>query len=504
MTAFRIPASKTLVVLLVTLLAALGAAVPAARASSHQLSVFQDDGLLMNRGLTVQRQTLDELQGLGVDAVHVLVIWNRFAPDPGSRTRPSFDATNPHAYPSGNWDILDGLVREAGARGMRVLLTPTAPVPGWASQCRGTAGQVAVCKPRASDFGNFVRALGTRYSGSFADENGPVLPRVRLWSVWNEPNFPGWLSPQLERKSGRTISFAAMRYRDLFAAAATALHATGHAHDTLLAGETAPVGRHGGALSRRATAPVTFYRELFCMDRHGKRLRGRNASVRKCTHPKKLAATGVSHHPYTPSAAGSPRVKGGSTDVTIAALSRLTRVLDQGAHLRMIKHRVPVWLTEFGFQSNPPDKFVSISLSRQAEYINQSDWIAYHNSRVRSVGQYELNDDPVVSHFNTGLRRSDGRAKPSLGAYVLPIYVRRSGRSHVVVWGQVRPGGAKETVSIQRSRRRSSGFRTVRKVSVRGAGYFSKRVSGRSGYWRLVWTPAAGGDARRSRVAAIR
>ena len=70
--------------------------------------------------------------------------------------------------------------------------------------------------------------------------------------------------------------------------------------------------------------------------------------------------------------------------------------------------------------------------------------------RVRSVAQYLVNDDANVNGFQSGLRFVTGRAKPSLGAYRLPIWVRAGGSS-VTVFGQVRPAAdsARETVLVQ-------------------------------------------------------
>ena len=44
----------------------------------------------------------------------------------------------------------------------------------------------------------FVEAVGKRYSGRYRDEDTghSRLPRVSFWSLWNEPNQGGWLTPQ--------------------------------------------------------------------------------------------------------------------------------------------------------------------------------------------------------------------------------------------------------------------------------------------------------------------
>ena len=52
--------------------------------------------------------------------------------------------------------------------------------------------------------------------------------------------------------------------------------------------------------------------------------------------------------------------------------------------------------------------------------MNQSDWIAWRDPRVRAVAQYKLVDDASPSSFQSGLRFADGRAKPAYAAYRLP------------------------------------------------------------------------------------
>ena len=52
-------------------------------------------------------------------------------------------------------------------------------------------------EPSARAFGRFVTAVARRYSGRYVPSGaGSPIPRVDFWSVWNEPNQPGWLAPQ--------------------------------------------------------------------------------------------------------------------------------------------------------------------------------------------------------------------------------------------------------------------------------------------------------------------
>ena len=472
--------------LLLALAAVAVMAAGPAHASTTQESIFQDDAVLTGDDPDVRARALDELQALGVDTVRALVLWNRLAPDPTSSTKPAgFDASNPDAYPDGNWARYDQLVRGAQERGIQILFTPTGPGPGWASDCRGSYSQRRVCRPNPDEFGAFVKAVGRRY------------PSVRRWSIWNEPNQAGWLTPQISGTSKGPAPEAPHRYRRLVQSATAALGESGHGGDQILLGETAPIGRTTGALSKRSLAPVVFWRELFCLSSRGKRLTGSSARVRGCTSPKRLAVTGAAHHPYTKSAFRPPTDRGGPNDMPLASIGRLSLWLDRGARAGWMPRRgMPIYATEYGFQTNPPDRYSGVSQSRQAEYINRSEYMSWRTGRVRSVAQYELFDERDIGAFQTGLRFRNGRAKSGYAAYRLPIWAFKRG-SYKYVWGMVRPAGDGQTAAVQKL---SGGrWRTVRTVAV-GASrrfvYLKTRTS--SKYFRLVW------NGKVSRKAAAR
>jgi hypothetical protein len=448
-----------------------------AHASTAQESIFQDDAVLAGDDPNVRARALDELNALGVDTVRALVLWNRIAPSPTSSTRPAgFDATNPNAYPAGNWARFDQLVRGAQQRGMQVLLTPTGPGPGWASDCRGSYGTRRICRPNPNEFGAFVTAVGRRY------------PTVRRWSIWNEPNQAGWLTPQMSGTSKGPRPEAPHRYRLLAQSATAGLQAAGHGGDQILLGETAPVGRTTGALSKRSLAPVVFWRELFCLSSKGKRLTGSEAKVRRCTSPKRFAVTGAAHHPYTKSAGRAPTDRGGRYDMPIASIGRLNLWLDRGARHGWLPRRgLPVYSTEFGFQTNPPDKYSGVSPSRQAEYLNRAEYMSWRNGRVRSSAQYELFDEPDVGAFQTGLRYRSGKAKPSYAAYRLPIWAFKRG-SYKYVWGMVRPAGDRQQATVQHYDAKRRTWRTTRTVAVGpGQRFVYLKTEKNAKYFRLTW-----------------
>jgi hypothetical protein len=485
-----------------------------AGASKTQESILQDDRLLLESGADVRNQTLDELKALGVDTIRVNAIWARIAPERDADAKPNFDSADPASYPSGAFTELDALLQGAAARQMGVLLTPTGPAPRWASPC----GDRRTCDPNVAEFKAFVTALGKRYSGQYvvggaagsgglvpipktgtpadaaidqvnaaqgvqAAQAGTTLPRVARWSIWNEPNLGSWLTPQYTGSSKKPVPASARIYRGLLYAALDALAETGHGNDQVLVGETGPIGRSGGALATRHRAPLAFWRDLLCINSRGSAISTKSLG---CKGSYRRLPGAVAHHPYTRGALGSPSTRAGRDDLPLAQIRNLYRVLDQGAKRKRIGSKAPVYLTEYGIQTKPPDRF-GVSQGTQARYLNQADWMAYRDGRIRSVSQYELVDPPDPNTFNTGLRFNNGKAKASLAAYRIPIWVSR-GR----VWGQVRAGGESAEVQWRSSSKRS--FKRYKTVKLNSAGYFDLKVSRRGGQWRVV----AGGNSSRT------
>ena len=458
-------------------LALLLLVVPAAaEASSRQESLFQDDNTLVYSGPQRRDQALDELRALGVDVIRTNLLWSQVAAAPNSRHRPPGDR-----YATGGWARWDGLVAAARARGIKVQITLTGPLPLWASYCGGAAKVRRTCKPSPAEYGRFVAAAAKRY------------PDVNRWSIWNEPNQSGWLYPANQ---------APYRYRALAYQGIKRLRANGHAHDQILLGETAPLGRRTGSRAKRSLAPGAFIRGVFCMDKHGRRLRGHHARRMHCKHGKmkKLLATGWAHHPYTRGGGKNPRGRVGRDDITLPKIGRLSRELNRGAHQRRIRGHLPIYLTEYGFQTSPPDRLAGVRPSTAARWLNESDWIAYHVGRIKSVAQYELYDERDRGAFQTGLRYLSGKAKPGLAAYRLPIWVVR--RHHrTTVWGQVRPGGRRDRVELRYKRTRHAHWRKVKTLRPNSRGFLHLRLR-RGGYhWRLYWRDASGHLRGKSRVA---
>jgi hypothetical protein len=424
--------------LLATMTVALGllAAAPAG-ASRDQFTVLDPTPSLLNGESAARRaDILDRLQALGVDTVRIQVQWRFLAPSAESSTEPAgFDATDPADYPPRAFDVLDSVVRGAKERGMDVLLTPTSPVPDWATpNQRG-----GLYSPHPTDFEQFVQALGERYSGACVPPgcspgaSGDPLPRVDQWAVWNEPNLKTFLRPQ-RTAAGQTIS--GFLYRGLFLAAQRGLELSGHKQDTLLLGDTAP--SRGSA----STTPLKFMRQVFCLAPDYK-------PERFCSP---IEASGWAHHPYNPHIPPWEKPKQiHRTIISIGSIGRLVAALRRVAQAGGTTERLPVYVTEYGIESYPQGGF-GVSPQRQAEYLGIAEYLLWRNPWVKAFAQYLLDDDRnprELLSFQTGLRFTSGFPKPAYDAFPITLVARRTRLGGVELWGHVRPGEGPYRVGVR-------------------------------------------------------
>ena len=450
----RIAARRGILVALLGLAAALLLA-PSAGASGRQVSLFEDDDAMAQNPAS----TMQELRHLGVKMVRVNLRWSFVAPDPMSRRRPNFNAADPNAYPPGSWRQYDGIVQAARADGIQVMFTPTAFAPLWAQGANPARYGAKydweyAFMPSANAYKQFVEAAGKRY------------PSVRTWELYNEPNFGEDLAPQAINHSN--VLYAPVMYRGLINAAWQALHATGHGRDTIIIGSLAAHGAHAPSHSRRSfglpgaygeTPPLEFIRDLYCLNSNYRPYRGAAARVRKCPttaaasrrfraqNPALFKSSGFSDHPYPLGADGStPPTTTHYRNPNFAGFSQLPnmiRALDQAQRAYHSGKRFPLWNTEYGYITNPPNKSEHFaSLATQALYDNWAEYLSWKNPRIASAMQYLLYDPnpsvgtPECGGFASGLvffpsapttggcaSYAPGAPKPGLSAYRMPIYL---------------------------------------------------------------------------------
>ena len=189
---------------------------------------------------------------------------------------------------------------------------------------------------------------------------------------------------------------------------------------SIAGGATAPRGGRGGV------SPVDFIRG---MGRAGARL------------------DAYAHHPHPLSPAETPST-GGCSRCTTISMATLERLLVETR--RAFGPRARIWLTELGFQTNPPDRILGVGWGAQARYVAEAQYRAYRAAGVDVLVQYLLRDEPATAAWQSGLETVSGRAKPSLAGFGLPlVQIGRRGLS-TTVWGQVRPGAGARPYVLQR------------------------------------------------------
>ncbi len=411
--------------------------------------------------------------------------WSEVAPSPGSKSKPAFDATDPAAYTG--FQPYDDLVQRAVAKGFRIMITLAPDAPNWAT----AGGRGGNYKVDSQDFADFARAVGRRYSGNFGG-----LSAVKYFSIWNEPNHIFFLKPRSQ--SPRV-------YRRLVERGVPALRAAAAAGTKIFVGELAPVGT-----ATKVIGPKRFIQGWLCLDNRFKRLRGGAARKAGCTGFKKVQANGFAHHPYGPTGAVPAR----RDIINISVIRRLGTVLDKAARAGRIPRGLGIYNTEFGFQTNPPDPFISTSPSRQAELLNEKEEYSYNYPRLKTYSQYLLHDDPSRpgpsalkwAGFQTGLKTSGGTVKPSYEAYRLPIVVKKRGTKQgrgVLIWGRVRPGSGKRFAQLQR-KQGGSFVNDGSPISTNSSGYFTAKRSSRASYRFVGFAVQGGAQLGTSRTAKAR
>jgi hypothetical protein len=467
-------------------------ALPAvANAGSRQLSLIQDDAELFGERPGEDPATaMREMRDLGVDVLRTNVLFYRVYRRMNDRVKPAgFDTSDPNE-PLYNWAPTDNIVQLARENGIKLLFTVSGPGPPWASETPSLCGR-GICpwRPKTSEFGQFAAAVAKRYRG-----------KVDWYSLYNEPNIESWIKPQFTRTRAGRVETAGVIYRKLWQAGYKSIARYDSARrGRVLFGEVAAIG-----------APLPKLAAALCLDASGRPFTGRLRRAHGCGRVSRLNIGGWAIHPYNQGGFGPPNRRTNSTTALPQQyIPRLHRLMARAAGRGRVPGGKGIYVTEFGYQTNPPDTVSRISPARQAQYINETDRLFYGDPRIKTVAQYQLVDVRVKEQYNSGLRFAGGARKPSYDAYRLPIVVTRRSSSLVEVYGQVRPARRARLMSAFSApelqfARPGGAFTTVARPSVNSVGIFrvnQRRGGAASGRWRIRWQNSVIGAPSFSRVA---
>ena len=363
-----------------------------------------------------------------LDALGVQIVRYTLRWDEIARTRPA----NPksHLDRAYRWGVNDAVLRGLRARRIDAVVTLYG-TPRWAN-----GGQPANWAPTSpASIAGFAYAAAKRY------------PWVRRWLVWNEPN------QRLHLRPTSPVVYVSKLLNPAYAALKSA-----NRRALVGGGITAPRGGTGGI------SPVDWIR---AMGRAGARL------------------DAYAHNPYplnprreTPSSGGCSRC----STLTMATLERLQAEVARAFGAKRI------WLTEYGYQTNPPDRFLGVSHELQARYLAEAALRAYRAPRVDMLIQFLVRDEPVAARWQSGLVGVDGVVKPAYQAFMLPLAQASTKGTRVVLWGQVRPRRGAQTYRLQQLRGRTWTW-VGGNARTNGAGIFQRTVSAARGTKFRIWSP---------------
>jgi hypothetical protein len=411
-----------------------------------------------------EQLALAHIHASGAQLVKLAVNWNEIAP---SHPPAGFDPANPDS-PGYEWRDLDKETSDAIAGGLTPFFTIIG-APPWGESTPGSGEE----HPDPAQLAQFARAVALRYSGAHAG-----LPWVRYLEVWNEPNVSFFLEPQFEGTRFASVE----TYRTMINDFAAAVHGV-RADDMVIAGALFPNGINRSSVT--AISGLEFTRRLLCMSTGA--------------HPHRVCPDTVqadiwSVHPYT---SGGPSTRSVNPDnVWIYNLGALTSLVKaaQAAGGLISSQPVQTWVTEFSWDSNPPDP-LGVPLRLQQRWVAEALYRAWRGG-VSVFTWYALRDEPFpASSQQAGLYFgcSQGIAcdtpKPMQWSFRFPFVASRSGSRGAFMWGRL-PFGATGTVQIQW--RQGSSWKPLTTLSTDTDGIFTTTlrlppgINRRSGVLRAV------------------
>jgi hypothetical protein len=353
-------------------------AAPAAGSPWLQLGLVDTQEALGDQG-----QFSRTLGNLRPQVVRIMLAWGgtygvaRERPDHG---------TNPDdkAY---EWELYDRAALTAQAGGVQVMFTIFG-TPWWANGGR----EQNVAPQNFMRLQEFAYAAAMRYSGNYRRADGVILPRVSLWTAWNEPNIPLGLKPQWRKIGGRWVIQSARDYARICNAIYDGVHLTLLRGEQVACGVTTARGNNAPGTKRPSVAPIGFLRVM------------KDAGLRDMD--------AYAHHPYS----GDPKFAPGAKPrnpraITLGNISKLI------AEVTRLYGPTPIWLTEYGYETSPPDRVFGVSWQKQARYMREAYGIARRNPRIQMLLWFLARDEARTRGWQSGLVSAGGKRKPSYSEF---------------------------------------------------------------------------------------
>jgi Glycosyl hydrolases family 39 len=359
---------------------AAGAALAVPSTGMGGVAAIQDD-VLTTASITQIPQRLQMVKATKAKVARFDILWSFVA-----ATQPN-NPTDPND-PAYDWTRVDQVLIGFQQAGIKPIVS-TYSTPDWAVDARNTAHRTTQYNPNApipQQFGFFMKAVATRYSGFFSANIGGVpttLPRVRHFEIWNEPNLKNFFRVNTASNVGKYKSLVKQGYTNIKAAQSGAI---------VIAGVGGPRSSGGnGNISAKVW-------------------------MNKLVSDKSVKFDAYSQHIYP---SQGPKYSSPSYDKAFPTWNSLDEIFTA---LDKKKKGMKLYITEAGYTTaKTPYRNVKVSLSQQKTYLKQIYNLPDVKSpRVAAVVWFNLEDN---INWPGGLLKANGTNKPSYGSFV--TYARR-------------------------------------------------------------------------------
>jgi hypothetical protein len=162
-------------------------------------------------------------------------------------------------------------------------------------------------------------------------------------------------------------------------------------------GVTSPRGNNNPSTARASVSPLAFLRA------------SKKAGLK--------TFDAWAHHPYYAGPSDQPTTKPVTAKGAPATAVTLGNISDLIREVTRLYGNKRIWITEYGYQTNPPDRLFGVSWARQAAYLSQAFAIARKSQRIDMMLWFLLKDEAGLGGWQSGLLTINNRKKPSFTAF---------------------------------------------------------------------------------------
>jgi hypothetical protein len=186
---------------------------------------------------------------------------------------------------------------------------------------------------------------------------------------------------------------SAYDYAKICSAVYAGVHSTGLAGEKVGCGVTGPRGNDAPRSSRPSTSPLVFLTWV------------RRAGLKRFD--------AWAHHPYYGSRQEKPTtVPDSKKAITLGNIGLLIKQLNA-----LYGRGKRLWITEYGYQTLPPDRLFGVPYAAQAKYLQQAYQLARKTRRIDMFVWFLIRDERRLEGWQSGLVTVRGKRKPAFRAF---------------------------------------------------------------------------------------